>query len=302
MKRLFAKPVELAFSGGALRVRDAQELEQILSARVSPSAMQIAILGALGAEEQRREASRIEGVEHRILRALTQPPGSMSGSLALLSSLDLSEVTDDNDWRAIMAAVRSLNPAREDLTKAALSRFANYLASARELLQAMSASSAAHASQRKAMAAADEHADSGERQRLAFNLDLLAGTPAGGWSGQGPEDAGGSFGRLPKGETMELKLEAHQSVDLMLARYQFHVVTGSSALLIDENGNDYRLREGKNVLGRSSQCDVCIDACFRAVSRKHAIVEVKADGSLKITDISSLGTFIPSEHLGPQLH
>jgi hypothetical protein len=306
LKRLFSKPVDLAFPGAQLRVRDAQDLEHVLGARTAPSPMQIAIMGSLSPDDQRREAARLESIEHRILRSLPQPEGSMSGSLALLAALDLSEVTDDNDWRAIMSAMRSLNPGREDLTRAALGKFANYLASTRELLQAMSASSAAHANAQARPLSPDEAIDTGPRQQLIFNLDHLAGNPQASWSrapaGAGSDAQPNGFARLPKGEAIEVQMQSHQSLDLLLARYRFHIVSGDSCMLLDENGNDYRLRSGKNVLGRSSQCDVCVDPFFRAVSRKHVIIEASPDATLRVTDISSLGTYLPSAHVDSLLH
>ena len=80
------------------------------------------------------------------------------------------------------------------------------------------------------------------------------------------------------------------------------LVSGSPYVLVDQKGYDYRLKSGKNVVGRSDQCDLAVDPEYRAVSRKHVIVEATLGAPVRITDISSLGTFVPREHLDPLLH
>ena len=63
-----------------------------------------------------------------------------------------------------------------------------------------------------------------------------------------------------------------------------------------------KLRNGKNVVGRSLQSDVGLDPVFRAVSRRHLIVEFGDDDVVRLTDISTLGTFLPHRYLGARLH
>lgn len=314
VKRLFSKPVELNFQGGQVRLKDAAEFERLLSKRAAPTPNRVASLSALAPQEREQEAVRMERSEHQILRALALPPdaqgsdGPASAPGSALSGIDLKDVPDDNDWRAIIFAVQSLNPPRDDFAKVALGKLASYLANCRELLQALSGGGQFKAEGALVWGQVEDHADTAPRQRLTFNLDHLAAYPietADAFPGGGLQAGDNNFARVPKGEAVQLTLKPHQSIDLMLARYRFHLVMGDgprACLLIDENGNDYHLRAGKNVVGRSSQGDVCVDGYFRAVSRKHVIIEVTTGESVKLTDISSLGTFVPGDHLGARVH
>ena len=221
-KRLFSKPVELSFSGTVLKVRTGRDLEHALSPRTAPSSLRIAMLGALSEDGHKHEATDIEEVEHRILRALAERPGSSVGPSALLASIDLAQVTQDNDWRGLLAAVRALHPVNEELSRAAITKYAAYLASVRELIQAIRANRPAQSAPRNVRAEPDDGVGLELRQHLIFDLDQLAGRNESAWSSaDGDRDDGVSFGRLPKGEPVEIELTAYQSVDLLLARHRF---------------------------------------------------------------------------------
>lgn len=50
----------------------------------------------------------------------------------------------------------------------------------------------------------------------------------------------------------------------------------------------------KNIytIGRSAECDICIEDCHNLVSREHASIRIDAKGKYWITDMSSNGTYI----------
>jgi hypothetical protein len=130
------------------------------------------------------------------------------------------------------------------------------------------------------------------RQTLIFDVPSLFPGP----------DREQHFSRLPKGESIEIAFAPHQSLWLILAQHRFLLVGGSPYLIIDESGEDARLRPGKNIVGRGPRCDAVLDGSYRTVSRQHLIVEIQENGMTRLTDLSSLGTFIPSRQLGQQLH
>ena len=84
---------------------------------------------------------------------------------------------------------------------------------------------------------------------------------------------------------------------LRLAGHRFQLVSGRHLYLVDENGADYRLEDGANLLGRHSDCDVVVDPGYRGVSRKHVIIEVLSPTTALMTDLSAHGTSIPEEAL-----
>ena len=140
-------------------------------------------------------------------------------------------------------------------------------------------------------------AELARRQRLLFDPQTLSGI--GGV--RAPSDKNG-YARMSKGEPMEIQFGEHQSLDIVLAKYRFTLVSGKPFLLVDETGHDLKLRPGKNVVGRSARCSVCLDDGFGAISRKHLLVEIDQNDRVRLTDISTLGTFLPRDLIGSRLH
>ncbi len=299
LKRFFSSGVELDLGAGSLKVRTTRELDLALSGKTSLSSLKVTALGGLADDALLREADAYNRMEQRIVRVLSQPPGTGNGLSDFLAELDLSLVTEDNDWRAILRSVKILDGARDDYKRTALLKYMDYLSSGQEFVRTIR-SNRRHqhpASNGEDSGAHRTPSDLSPRQALIFDLPDLAGT---GDTQGDPEKE--EFNRLPKGETLEVEFAAHQSLGLMMARYKFTIVAGSPFLLLDDNGNDLRLRSGKNIVGRSAQCDVAVDPIYRAVSRKHVIVEANGGGVVKLTDISTLGTFVPRVYLDNKLH
>jgi predicted component of type VI protein secretion system len=67
---------------------------------------------------------------------------------------------------------------------------------------------------------------------------------------------------------------------------------------LDEHGAESTLPEGRTLVGRAPENDVAVDVTHRSVSRKHLIID-KAAGSVYLTDLSSLGTFIDAAAVAP---
>lgn len=109
-----------------------------------------------------------------------------------------------------------------------------------------------------------------------------------------PEDG---FARLPKGEPVAVLLKPNEPLAVVLADHRLHLVMDSSLALVDAVGQRRELRAGRNIVGRDGQCDVVIDQNFKNVSRKHLLIETEGESVVRLTDISSLGTFVPCEHL-----
>ena len=123
-----------------------------------------------------------------------------------------------------------------------------------------------------------------EPQQLLFELRDLAGDAT----------AMTSMERLPKGEVVSVRFLPHQSLSVRLANYDFVLVSGAPFLLVDEKGSDVKLKGRRIVIGRSSSCQVSLDRRLKSISRQHLIVELADDGTVHFTDISFLGTYLPS--------
>ncbi len=286
LTHLLKRPVRLRVGGEPRQVRSPRDLETALAGASAPSAVRIATLAALPAPALAREQQCCAGLALRIEQALARPPGDSQGPAHLLAAVEATEISEDHGWRELLAALATLGADGEAMQRVALRRHLDYLAASRTLIDALQG--------RQGAADRDTGSGAGCVQRLSFDLRALAGEDA-----AAPRD---EFGRIPKGETLDIDIDVHQSIDLMLARYRFTLVAGSPFVLIDENGADLHLQPGKNIVGRGVQCDVVVDDALRAVSRRHLIVECATGAAVRITDISTLGTFVPRPFLEHRLH
>ena len=84
-------------------------------------------------------------------------------------------------------------------------------------------------------------------------------------------------------------------MELVLSRHRFRLMGGKTFRLQDGSGSAYELHPGKNFVGRQAGNDVVVEAEYRAVSRRHLIVEPIGENTALLTDLSSHGTFVPPQ-------
>ena len=65
--------------------------------------------------------------------------------------------------------------------------------------------------------------------------------------------------------------------------------------LLSDRGECGRLREGRNLVGRSPDCEIVIDPRHDTVSRMHLEVAVEGGRLVSVTDLSSGGTYVRPE-------
>ena len=294
LKRLLERPVQLQVGAGLLRFRNSRELEYALSGKTAPSSARVAVLGGLDDAVLARELDAYQVMEQRIVSAMSNPGNGID---TFLARLDLDDVSDDHDWRGIFAGLRALDGSGGSYKKSALLKYLEYLTCGQEVIRTIRANRFGGGMASDSRPAPDKAAPRVERQALIYDLEELSGSE--------PSESmrnNDQYARLEKGETLEIQFGAHQSLALMLAKYRFTLVSGDPYLLFDDSGHDLKVRVGKNVIGRSSQSDVVLDAAYGAISRKHLIVEIDESGRVRLTDISTLGTFVPKDYVDSRLH
>ena len=106
-----------------------------------------------------------------------------------------------------------------------------------------------------------------------------------------------SFTRLPKGEAIMIRPPLGSDFEFKLSKHVFTFRHRTPIEVVDEHGKAHAVAAGKNILGRDTVCNVVVGSGMRDVSRMHLIVEPIGDGSIRFTDLSSHGTFLPKEPL-----
>lgn len=282
IRGLFQRGVSLNLAGRDVRAATSTDLRNALAAHVPVSSARMADLGALGDRELSSHAAALDDLARQLGTALA----GGDDPLALLAPADVAlgrawsdAVTGAQRWR------RSQRAFRRALTEALLAHLGAERDCVRTLL----------ANRGRGPGGGREPAvdpDPGLRQQLIFDPAALAGR-------DGERE---DFDRLQKGDPLEVLMREGQALVLLLAQHRFLVVAGSPWLLVDELGADIKLRPGRNVVGRSVDCDAVVSESCRAVSRRHLVLETEGTRLLRITDLSSLGTFVPRAELDSQLH
>ena len=278
-KSLFAKPLRLELDDRAVTFGAIGDFEFALASRTEVPAAKVGELVRLSPAELQREATSIREVERRFVEVLAsslEEPGSVG---YLLREMDLKLFSQDHEWRAIMRGLVGQPGQFDEYKQIALVKYMQYLGSRQDVLSSMYANKVDFNA--TAIVAPDMPA---EKFRETLIFDVVAPEMR--------EDTVSRFERLPRGETVAVGVIGDR-LEVILSRHRFSLLPGSPTLLCDDDGPEYELLDGRNVVGRLPESDVVVDAGYRDVSRKHLVVEVGSARQVLLTDLSSHGTFVP---------
>ena len=257
--------------------------EQRLSARVKVPAERMDGFMRLPHEKLRRECGVVSKVLKRFAAAVAAAMENPDNANSFLDELDLKAVTRDHNWRAIFSTLRSQEAGAESYKQAVLVNYLQYLGFRKRLLEFVYA-------RRQGLEETDGYSELNVQLEQHQGLHALPRI-----SEQHSSDGGSTnaqFKRLVLGVPTEYRLEEGSHYDLLLAGHVFRLVGARPPCLLDQNGVMYFLRNGRNLAGRHPESDVAIDANFGNVSRAHLIIEWDGNVTVRLTDLSSRGTFV----------
>lgn len=281
-KKSGKKPITLRIGEAQLSFASTNELEFALTGRVGLPSSRFKSLTSAPTDALQKEAEGIRQMERKLIAAITEAVEDESAVGEFFKELDLSAISQDNDWRAIINALYGLDSSSNEYRKIGLIKYSQYLAARHEVVQSLYSMR-----QEEEADALPVPATQVFKETVLFDLTGLVAVPT--------DKA--HFGRLPKGETVDISLATNQSVTVILAKHRFSILRNDKFRFIDDSGRYITLRRGKNIVGRDHSSDVVVGAKYRDVSRKHLIVETEGPEVIRLTDISSLGTSIPHEYL-----
>jgi hypothetical protein len=219
-------------------------------------------------DDVRREANGVARVLKRFANAVVSAVENPQRARQFLRTLDLKLITRDHDWRAIFSTMRS-NEA---------SGGADFILAKKQGLEETDEFDEVNLN--------PGDSDTSGKRPLFEVPPKVAG-----------DIAAEQFVRLATGESVAVRLEEGEKVELKLGSHPFRLVHASPPCLMDQNGLMYFLRPGRNMIGRHPESDVALDPDFGNVSRAHLIIERESDAMLRLMDLSSRGTFLRREAL-----
>lgn len=271
-----------------VRFPSARDFEFTLSGRTSIPSDKISRLVTMSDGDLLREAEGIRKLEKRFSEILSAAMQAAAEVGPILKALDMSLVTQDNDWRSIIESLNSQGSKFEEHKRIALVKYMQYLRARQDVIRTLYS----QRQQNRAEAATQVHAGNGAGGKLRETLifDLSEGMP--------DETEENGMRRLPKGETLSFTIGTGDELSLMLVRHECTISHGRDGLTFtDDTGNQTPLGTGRFAVGRDGECEIPLHPEYRDISRKHLIVEVEPGQRVRLTDVSSLGTFIKADRM-----
>ena len=253
------------------------EFEFALTGRTSVPSSKLVALADVPDAELLKEAAAIKRAERRLAEQLGGVLGDSGRVNEVLDNVELSLMSNDHEWRAIIAALKEVPDSYERYKKIALRNYVQYLSSRHVIVKEIYQHRQLH-----------KDAGTGLDGDCVDLKETAQYEPS---TFKRPTDEA-EYRRIPKGETLELSLSPEKALTLFVARHQCSIIKRGQLLFVDNDGRESSLREGRNIIGRDSGADIVLEASLRDISRKHLVIESDGTEVIRLTDISSHGTWV----------
>lgn len=276
-----AWPLRLDVGGNWQTFANEEQYSSFLAERIDMSANRIEDLTALDGHGVQRELRRTRRSHQNAVDILVRSMETRTRLRYLWGLLDVSKVPDEHDWQSILFAAGSADNVSDSALRLTLTHYVHYLEARREVLESLGREwrSAAMRGSAKPVVPNAMRSDAAPISRFTTRRNQL-------------------YARLPRRRALNLDMNARREVVIYLARNRLTLkLEGDRVVLHQQDGTAHILRPGRNMVGRSAQCEVCMDAGHSDISRQHLLIELGEGNQLRLTDLSSRGTYMPPEML-----
>ena len=279
-----AWPLRLDIGGNWQTFLSEEQFSSYLAERIEMSASRMEDLTALDGHGVQRELRHTRRSHQNSVDILVRAMETHTRLRYLWGLLDVSKVPDEHDWPSILFAVGSADNVSEPALRLTLTHYVHYLEARREILESMG---------REWRSAALRGGPARPVTPKAMHADLDP-SPVSRFTTRRNQ----LYARLPRRRAVNVDLNARRQVTLYLARNRFIIrLEEGQVILQTQDGTNHALKIGRNMVGRSSQCEVCVDSGHSDISRQHLLIEVTEEGHARLTDLSSRGTYMPPDML-----
>ena len=275
-------PLRLEMHGHWEVFSDEQDYARFLSSRIEVSADIIERLAGLDSHGVQRQLRHTRRSHRNAVDILVRALETRQRLRYLWGMLDVDKVPDEQDWPTILFAVGSNDRISDSALRLTLTHYIHYLESRRDLLETLS-------------------------REYRAGLAASAGSPvvpramrseAVPRSSRFTTRLNKHYARLPRRRAVNLDLNLHKDIVIYLAHNRFNLkLVEGQVILQQQDGVNYEVRPGRTMVGRSAQCEISVDSAGADVSRQHLLIEMTVDHHLRLTDVSSRGTYLPPELL-----
>lgn len=278
LRRRFGLSLQLDLDGSLIGFARPQDFEFALAGRTAVPRRRVEQLLGSDTPTLVRETTALRNIEQRLVDALD---ASLQGRRSLhdsLAELGTAMFARELSWRGVFEGLAGLGREVELFRRIAVAKYLQFIAAQQQTIGLL-----------LRHRGTDRTAVRGLEDTLCLEPETVAALA----------DVGENMTRLPRGEPREVLLPRGASVPLRLGDRAFSLIAGSPITLVDAGGRVYGLPSGPSGVGREGRNAVVLDTAYRTVSRRHLVVEVLGPDSLRLTDLSSHGTWLPRSCLRP---
>lgn len=288
LDKFFSKPIALEVGGQTLHFHTLVDFEFALNGRTSIPANKISDLVKFSVQQLKKEAHTIKEVEKRFVTILSKSIEDPDGMGRALRELDPIIFSNDHGWREIVGALNNSDDEINDFRRLAIVKYMQYLSSRQEIIKYLYSEKS-----KITPDLAQEEPSGQDMMKTTVILDsTVLGMPS-SISGDNESD----MARMPKGEAVTINLEPGKEVDILLSKHECKLKGGDQIEFIDQNGKNYVLQNGRNVVGRDAVSTIHMEQGLRDISRLHLVIEKVGANQLSLTDLSSHGTYLPLKYI-----
>jgi hypothetical protein len=288
LNKFFAKPIEINVGEQSLKFSSLADFEFALAGRTSVPSKKITSMVKFSIDELRKEAKTIKEIEKQFVSMLSKSIEEPESINRALREMDAQIFSQDHGWRSIISALHSGDEELNEFRRVALVKYMQYLSSRQEIIKYL------YSEKKKHIKSADRlnSAEEGNEFKDTLMLENTVFEPL----SEGKTSA--EMERMPKGENVTIRMKPGIEIDVLISKHQCKIICDESgSKFIDESERSYKLKTGKNVIGRDSKSDIMMDPNLRDVSRTHLVIEADDSNTLYLTDLSAHGTYIPLKYL-----
>ena len=136
-KKSNKKPITLHIGDRQMSFASSEELEFALAGRIGIPSSRIKSLVAAPSKALQKEAEGIKQIEQKLTKAIALAMEDDNAIGEFFKELDVSVISQDNDWRTIMNALYGLDSSSNEYRKVGLVKYLQYLTARHEVVQTL---------------------------------------------------------------------------------------------------------------------------------------------------------------------
>jgi FHA domain len=287
LNKFFTKPVELKIGDQNYKFCSVADFEFSLSGRTAVPSRKITDMVQFSTDQLRKEAKTIKDIEKRFVAILSKSIEDPSSINRAIREMDPVIFSQDHNWREVISSLNTGHDELNPFRRIALVKYMQYLSARQEIIKYL------YSEKRRILNEPIELPQESSQFKETVLLDNTIFEPS-------SENLLGAenYERIPKGESVVIKVEPGTHIDVLLSRYPCKIVNSDDKMqFIDNNGRTSDLKNGRNVIGRDTVSTIMMDPVLRDISRIHLIIEKRDNKTIQITDMSSHGSYILKRYL-----